>query len=62
MPDFNQLRLCAICSDPVDVEGGHSVHEPDCFGDAGQTPPGCQCDLLVHPGCCPAPACRGAVS
>ena len=58
--------LCAVCSDPVDPDDAHHLHADTCTGRLdghlgrdvdGQPIDGCTCDLVAHPGCCPAPEC-----
>jgi hypothetical protein len=61
MPESTHL-LCAVCSDPVHPDAAHWPHEPDCGNNLQQPPPGepCNCNLVVHPDCCPEPDCQAA--
>jgi hypothetical protein len=53
-------RLCAVCSDPVDPETAHSLHEDECPKSHCSRDPHivCRCDAVVHPDCCPEPQCQ----
>jgi uncharacterized protein DUF6573 len=53
MSQLTPPRLCAVCSDPVDPEEAHWLHERDCENVEQLPARFCTCDLLVHPGCCP---------
>ena len=61
-----RARPCAVCSDPVEPEAEHWLHEPGCPVPAmagAEHVPGavevrdaldaCDCDLVAHPVCCP---------
>jgi hypothetical protein len=52
MPESTR-PLCAVCSDPVEPDAAHWLHEPDC----GKTH-GCDCDRVAHPDCCPDLECQ----
>jgi hypothetical protein len=59
MPESTPSPLCAVCSDPVDPEEAHWLHESDCpKRDSHRRVDYCLCDQLVHPECCPEPGCQ----
>jgi hypothetical protein len=62
MPDDTSAPLCAVCSDPVDPDEAHWLHEPTCPAAYGRPANGCRCDQWVHPECCPEPDCQGVAT
>ena len=66
MEKSTERPLCAECGDEVDPDEAHWAHKPGCPIPAlrgAEHVPGavevrealdaCDCDLLVHPDCCP---------
>lgn len=66
MSDTIDAPRCAVCDKPLDADTAHSCHRSDCpvpvlaYGErepseaeARQALRRCDCDVLVHPECCP---------
>jgi hypothetical protein len=53
----DHARPCSVCGEPVDLEVAHNPHAEDCPA-RQQLRAVCECDIWVHPECCPecAPA------
>lgn len=59
MPESTH-RLCAVCSDPVEPDIAHWLHETNCARSHGtvDTDHTCGCDAVAHPDCCPELGCQ----
>lgn len=66
MTQATESPTCGVCSDPVDEDEAHWLHEEDCQlaalarvemcsgeGEIREALAGCTCNLVAHPDCCP---------